>query len=191
MMTRMTLTLLASLAAATLPVAAAEQPAPKALVAGDPFPRLEAEFLTGRKAVLPDEAKGKVAVVLMGFTYDSRFSVEKWVERFRADVKAGPDVTWFEVPVIGGLGRMASWFINSGMRRGTPKELHENVITVYGGVDRWKTVMGFSEQAPNDAYLAVLDREGRAQWVQHHGVVTEADLSELTAVVERLTRSGR
>ena len=52
---------------------AAEQSKPAApLAIGDVFPRLEAEFLTGRKAVLPDAAAGKSALVMMGFTYDSR-----------------------------------------------------------------------------------------------------------------------
>ena len=163
----------------------AQQAKPKALAIGDAFPRLEADFLTGRKAVLPDAAKGKVAFILMGFTYDSRFSVEKWAERFKTDVKPGPDVTWFEIPVIGGMGRMASWFINSGMRKGTPKEYHENVITVYGGVDRWKTAMGFSKQAEHDGYLAVLDREGRVQWL-HHGPASDEAVAELKGVIDRL-----
>ena len=175
-----------TIAASASPAAPADAQAPKRLVIGDVFPRLESEFLTGRKAVLPDAAKGKVAFILMGFTYDSRFSVEKWAERFKADVKPGPDVTWFEIPVIGGMARMASWFIDSGMRKGTPKALHENVITVYGGVDRWKTVMGFSDQAPNDGYLAVLDREGRVQWL-HHGNATDEAVAELKAVIVRLT----
>ena len=176
------MTLAASASAAPAP----PEPAPKRLAIGDPFPRLEAEFLTGRKAVLPDAARGKVAFILMGFTYDSRFSVEKWAERFKADVKPGPDVTWYEIPVIGGMARMASWFINSGMRKGTPKEYHENVITVFGGVDRWKTVMGFSAEAEHDGYLAVLDRDGRVQWL-HHGNATDEAVAELKAVIGRLT----
>ncbi|MCX6551167.1 MAG: hypothetical protein NTY02_09225 [Acidobacteria bacterium] len=167
----------------------AGQAAPRPLAIGDTFPRLESEFLTGRKAVLPDAAKGKVAFILMGFTYDSRFSVEQWAERFRLDVKPGPDVTWFEIPVIGGMARMASWFINSGMRRGTPKDLHENVITVYGGVDRWKQLIGYSDTAPDDGYLAVLDREGRVQWL-HHGPATDDVVAELKATIARLTGSG-
>jgi hypothetical protein len=160
----------------------ADQATPRPLAIGEPFPRLESEFLTGRKAILPDAARGKVALIMMGFTYDSRFSVEKWAERFRGQFGRQDGVTFFEVPVIGGMARMASWFIDSGMRKGTPKELHENVITVYGGVDRWKTLMGFQETARNDAYLALLDREGRVQWL-HHGPATDDAVASLGAVV--------
>jgi hypothetical protein len=152
------------------------------LAVGDPFPRLEAEFLTGRKAVLPDAAAGKSALVMMGFTYDSRFDVEKWAEHVRAEYKGNDTVTFFEVPVIGGMGRMAKWFIDSGMRKGTPKELHENVITVYGGVDRWKKAMAFSKAQEHSAYLALLGPDGRVKWL-HRGGFSEDALAALKAAI--------
>lgn len=162
---------------------AADQANPAARIAiGDVFPRLEAEFLTGRKAVLPDAAAGKFALVMMGFTYDSRFAVEKWAEGFRREFSTTDSVTFFEVPVIGGMGRLAKWFIDSGMRGGTPKELHENVITVYGGADRWKTVMGFTKDEENAAYLALLGPDGRVQWL-HRGSFTDAALLALKAAI--------
>jgi hypothetical protein len=172
-MTRALALFLVTIAAAT-PLAAqpaTQAAAGKALAVGDMFPRLEGDFLTGRHAVLPDAAKGKLALILMGFTYDSRYAVEAWVARVRPEIAGMPQVTWFEVPVIGGMGRMASWFIDSGMRKGTPKELHENVITVYGGSGKWKSLMGFSTASEDDAYLALLDRNGRVLWL-HHGAVT-------------------
>jgi len=156
------------------------------LAVGDLFPRLEAEFLTGRKAVLPDAAAGKSALVMMGFTYDSRFEVEKWAERFRREFGANERVTFFEVPVIGGMGRVAKWFIDSGMRKGTPKELHENVITVYGGTDRWKKAMGFSKAQEDAAYLALVGPDGRVQWLHRGGFSDDA----MTALKEAIAGGG-
>jgi len=135
------------------------------LKVGDPFPRLEGEFLTGRQAMLPDATAGKTALVLMGFTYQSRFVVEAWAEPVRKAFASRESATFFEVPVLGGLARMGKWFIDSGMRRGTPKALHENVITVWGGVDRWKALMHFSEAAQDDAYLALIGTDGRVRWL--------------------------
>lgn len=149
---------------------------------GDTFPRLEAEFLTGRKAILPDAAAGKVALILMGFTYDSRFDVEAWVERMGGELGPNERVTYFQVPVIGGMGRMAKWFIDSGMRKGTPKALHENVITVYGGADRWKKTMGFTKAEEHAAYLALLGPDGRVQWM-HRGGLTDEAMEALKAAI--------
>lgn len=70
-----------------------------------------------------------------------------------------PSVTFFEIPMIGGLARMGKWFIDGGMRRGTPKTDYGNVITVYGGTDVWKQRVGFKH--PNAAYLILIDRNGK------------------------------
>ena len=109
---------------------------------GEPMPVLKGEFLTGRPAVLPDAASGRVALLALGFTYDSRFAVEAWVGRFRKDFGDKPEVTFYEVPMIGGMARLGKWFIDSGMRKGTPKKDHENVITVYGGTGSMEAALG-------------------------------------------------
>lgn len=183
---RSTAPLLALVALAALaavgPVSADQQKPVAPLAVGDVFPRLEAEFLTGRKAVLPDAAAGKTALILMGFTYDSRHDVESWVEHMAGDLGPNDLITYFQVPVIGGMGRMAKWFIDSGMRKGTPKALHENVITVYGGVDRWKKAMGFSKAHEKSAYLALLGPDGRIQWM-HHGGFSEEAMAALKAAM--------
>ena len=44
-----------------------------------------------------------VALLALGFTYDSRFAVEAWVCRFRKDFGDKPQVTFYEVPM------MAAW----------------------------------------------------------------------------------
>lgn len=159
-------------------------PAPT-LKVGDLLPPLRGDFLTGRDAQLPDAAKGKVALAMLGFTYDSRHAVEAWGEWFREAFGARPDVTFFEVPMIGGFGKLGRWFIDSGMRKGTPKALHENVITVYGGVGDWKRRVGFHDAAENDAYLILLDKDGVVRWLVHSRF-DEARAAELRGTVASL-----
>jgi hypothetical protein len=45
--------------------------------------------------------------------------------------------------MIGGLGTLGRWFIDRGMRKGTPMELRDHVITVYrgAGADELKTLL--------------------------------------------------
>ena len=153
------------------------------LAVGDQLPHLKGEFLSGRTAVLPQAASGRVALLLLGFTYDSRFQVEGWAKRFRQDFGTTPGVTFFEVPMIGGMARMGRWFIDSGMRRGTPKADHENVITVYGGTDAWKQRTGFND--PKSAYLILIDQHGRVAW-RSAGSLDEQRYSALSSEVMRL-----
>ncbi len=151
------------------------------------LPTLNGDYLTGRKATLPGAASGRVAFLALGFTYDSRFAVEEWVKHFRAEFGKNAGVTFYEVPMIGGMARLGRWFINSGMRRGTPKELHENVITVYGGTGPWKSWLQYKEE--DAAYLILLDVQGVIRWL-HAGTYDESAFNELVAHVSQLLAAG-
>jgi len=153
------------------------------IAAGEPLPVLRGEFLTGREAVLPQAAAGRVALMLLGFTYDSRYQVEPWAGKFRHEFGANSKVTFYEIPMIGGMARMGKWFIDSGMRRGTPKADQENVITVYGGTDAWKQRVGFTD--PKAAYLILLDPLGHVAW-RHSGSLDDASFRALSSEVSRL-----
>jgi len=148
------------------------------------MPTLKGEFLSGRQAVLPDAASGRVALLAFGFTYNSRFAVEAWVGRFRKDFGEKPQVTFYEIPMIGGMARLGKWFIDSGMRSGTPRKDYENVITVYGGTDPWKQRLGF--QAPDAAYLVLLDQRGLVRW-RYKGAFDEESYKSLSGQVTALT----
>ncbi len=156
-----------------------------ALPIGDTLPPLRGEFLTGRQAQLPDAASGRVALLALGFTYNSRFPVEAWVGRFRKDFGGNPQVTFYEIPMIGGMARLGKWFIDSGMRKGTPRSDQENVITVYGGTDSWKQRMDY--QSPDAAYLVLLDKRGAVCW-RHSGAFNEKTYQDLYAQVSALLR---
>lgn len=160
------------------------EPAPAKMPVGAGLPKLQGEYLTGRKAILPADASGRVSLLLFGFTYQSRFQVEPWAKRFRQEFDGNPNVTFYEIPMIGGMARMGKWFIDGGMRRGTPKADQENVITVYGGTDAWKARLGL--KAEDAAYLVLLDPKGKIAWV-HAGPLNEAEFQALAVKVHELT----
>ncbi len=148
---------------------------------GDALPPLQGEHLTGKPARLPTAASGKTTLILLGFTYASRVPVEAWGRWFRDTIGVGADRTFFEVPMIGGMAKMGRWFIDRGMRKGTPAALHENVITVYTKTGDWKKRLAVSSLNDKDAFLIVLDRDGVVRWL-HHGPFDAARAQELMAV---------
>ena len=157
--------------------------AARELAVGEGLAELRGEYLSGRKAILPKDASGRVALLLFGFTYQSRFAVEAWTKRFRQDFDKNPRVTFYEIPMIVGMARLGKWFIDSGMRRGTPKADHQNVVTVYGGTGPWKQRLGV--KAEDSAYLVVVDQKGKVAW-RHAGLFNEASYKDLAAQVRKL-----
>ena len=152
---------------------------------GETLPPLRGEFLTGRQAQLPDAASGRIALLALGFTYNSRFPVEAWIGRFRKDFGGDPHATFYEIPLIGGMARLGKWFIDSGMRKGTPRSDQENVITVYGDTGSWKQRVGY--QSPDAAYLVLLDKHGAVRW-RHSGAFDEEAYKDLSVRVTALLR---
>ena len=163
--------------------------APLAQIAvGDALPELRGEYLTGKNAVLPRDAAGRVALLMLGFTYDSRFQVEAWANRFRRDFGSEPRVTFFEIPMIGGLAKVGKWFIDGGMRRGTPPGDRQNVITVYSGSEDWKRRVGFDD--PKNAYLILIDGGGEVVW-NYAGSLDERPYGALLSEVSRLLAANQ
>lgn len=162
--------------------AAAETPqkvSARKLAPGMAMPPLRGELLTGEKAELPAATAGKTALVVLGFTYDSRFAVEAWTQAFRKRFARDQSaVTFLEVPMMGGFARVGRWFIDSGMRKGTPAELHRNVMTVYGGTGEWKKLLDYREK--DAAYLILIDARGIIRWL-HAGEFDANKFEELAA----------
>jgi len=176
--------LTAALAAAMLPLACFAATAPeRPLAVGDRLPALRGEYLTGRAAALPEDSSGSASLLLLGFTYQSRFSVEPWAKRFRAAYGGREGVTFYEVPMIGGAAVLGKWFINSGMRGGTPVADREHVITVYGGTGAWKQRVGYAR--PDAAYLILLDKSERVAWM-YVGDVNDAAFESLSTAMGNL-----
>ena len=159
--------------------------AENSLRVGERMPELKGQTLTGKTVTLPQVSAGSVTLVAMGFTYKSRFPVEAWADWFRTTIGPTTAATFFEVPMIGGMATLGRWFINRGMRSGTPVELHDRVITVYGGTDEWKQRLSYSARHEHDAYLILLDGQGVVRWL-HHGVFEPSRAEELKALLTSL-----
>jgi hypothetical protein len=175
---------LALILGVNMTLAAAE---PK-LVSGTTMPELKGEYLTGEKAVMPAAAHGKIALFALGFSYESRYPVEDWTNEFRKHYGSNPATVFYEVPMIGGFGRLGRWFIDSGMRRATPQNLHRNVITVYGGTGPWKERLSVGDEKA--AYLILLDRNGVVRW-HHSGKFDESAFAALKSAVDQLLDGAR
>ncbi len=123
-----------------------------ALSPGDAFPELKTQSLTGHAVSLPADVKGKVAFLAMA-----------WAKRFLQDFKDERRATYYSLPMIGGMGRMAKPFIEGGMRKTMTPAEQDHIAPVYSSTDPWKKRVGF--QGGDDADVVVLDAGGAVRFV--------------------------
>jgi hypothetical protein len=150
---------------------------------GTALPPFTGEDLAGAKVTLPGAARGRVALIAFGFSYDSRAPVEAWTKHARTTWGAAPQFTWYQVPMIGGFGRLAKPFITGGMRKETEPRYHANAVTVFGGTGPWKSRLGVGDDKL--AYLVLVDGEGVVRW-RYSGPFNPAAAADLDAHVRTL-----
>jgi hypothetical protein len=127
------------------------------------FPALQARNLNGRTLALPAEFGGTHNVAIIAFQRWHQDLVDSWFPFLEPLLAAYPDLRAYELPMIGGLYRLARPFIDGGMAAAIPDPaVRDRTLTVYTDVRRVMAAL----QIPSTATITLLlvDRTGRIFW---------------------------
>lgn len=147
-----------------------------------PFPAITGESLDGRKWTLPDDLRGRPALLLVAFEMEGQFDCDRWLLGI---AQANTPAAVLEVPTIPGMvPGLFSGVIDAGMREGIPDEDWGAVVTVYG--DDAKRLKAFTgDRSDRNARVFLLDRDGRILWYHERGYS-----ARLMAEVDQLARAA-
>ena len=149
------------------------------------LPRLQEENLPGQQVTLPDAASGKVTALVFGFTKASQNSTGPWMKHLRDDFGKSGGFDLYQLPVIEEAPRMIRGMIISGMKKGVPENERANFIPVLHKEADLKKLVNYKE--PDDAYIVVLDRNGKVVY-QTHGGVDAAGYADLRTQLQGLPK---
>ncbi|MBU3001975.1 hypothetical protein [Paraglaciecola arctica] len=153
---------------------------PSEVTIGDSMVAVTGESLEGQQVAIPQDFEGQETLLLFGYKQDSQFDIDRWL--------IGLDMTQtqvaaYEIPTIQGmLPRMFSGFIDSGMRKGIPKQLWKGVVTVYADGDKVQRFTG--NQNPNNARVMLLNKTGAIVYFYDQGFSVEA-LNEVREALQK------
>jgi len=147
------------------------------------FPKVRGQSLTKESVVIPDKYQGKPAVLLIGYTQDTQFDIDRWIlGLLQADIA----VQIIEIPTIAGMiPRMVQKYIDNGMRSGIPEKDWASVVTVYEDAPKIIAVLG--NERPQSAHAVLLNDKGEIVWSSNLGY-SATQVLELKQVVEKLSR---
>jgi hypothetical protein len=158
---------------------AATRPA-EGLVGGDALPVVHGKSLSGSPVLLPEQAIGHPAMLVVGFSRASKEAAQPWLlncrEHFAA--AAGEGARCYDVRMVEGIPRLFRGFVEGGMRKGYPAALLDQTVLVYRENDLWKQRLGVADETT--AYVVVLDASGRVCGLQK-GAFSESALSATLA----------
>jgi hypothetical protein len=147
------------------------------------IPEVQATSLSNEPVNLPEALQGKVGVLVLGFSRDSRVADSAWGKRLAADYRESPTVWCYEMPVLAGAPRMIRGLIVKSMKSSVPASEQGRFVVILDNEAAWKTVAHYGR--PDDPYVLVVDSQGNVVW-QTQGVLTDAGYVALKERVEAL-----
>jgi ATP10 protein len=144
------------------------------------FPTVQAQTLSKRCVIFPDETEGRVGLIFVAFEQGAQRQIDSWVSPLIGDYLDSPDVAYYEIPMISGAYRPVGRLIDSGMRGGVPRNLHDRTATYYGDRGAFFDALKITDKSA--AHLFVLDREGRITY-RTQGFSTPAEVDEVRSAI--------
>jgi len=152
---------------------------PNQQLTGKQFPSISGESLEQNMVAIPSDFKADRTLLLIGYKQDSQFDIDRWL--IGLDM-AGITLPTYELPTIAGMApRMFSTLIDSGMRKGIPKELWGGVITIYKDGEAVQKFTG--NESPNNARVLLINSSGEIVYFYDRGFSVNA-LNKLKTTIK-------
>lgn len=144
---------------------------------------IEGENLSGHKVVLPDDASGKVAVLVFGFTKASKEPTGVWADKILAEFAGRSGFELYQLPVLEDVPRFIRGMVISSMKKGVKANMREHFVPILQREAELKKVVSYKE--PDDAYLVVLNPAGLITR-QLHGPYSGSAFEELRGELQTM-----
>ena len=152
------------------------------------IPDLQSTTLAGQTVDLPSALQGKVGILVVGFSRESRVPAAAWGKRLATDFDHAPTTLYFELPVIEDVPRLLRGVVLRAIGREVAPAAQPHFLPIISQEAEWKSVAHFAE--PNAAYVLVVDGAGSVRW-QTSGDPTDERYDSLRqAVSSALSRPG-
>jgi hypothetical protein len=132
------------------------------MVRGQSLPLVHGTSVSGRPVQLPSDLKGKVAVLVIGFSRNSSFPVAAWASRFKADFGHDGDSVVLRLPFLEEVPRIFRGLAKSSVDKSADQDRDE-VVPIFESEAAYKQLVHYSK--PDDAYVLVVDGNGAIRGV--------------------------
>jgi ATP10 protein len=153
---------------------------------GVKIPEVKGTSFTDEAVNLPEMLRGKVGVLVVGFSQGSRDAVTGWGKRLAADYRESPTVVYYEMPVLAGVPRMIRGYVVGKIKASVSDRAKPRFVPVMNHEAEWRATANY--KSGDDAYVLVVDEGGVVRW-QTRGSVTDAAYGAVKEQVETL-RAG-
>jgi ATP10 protein len=120
------------------------------------LPVVRGTSVSGHPVTLPDQAKGKVAVLVIGFSRGSSTPTGAWATRLKSDFGRNSNVAIFRLAFLEEVPHMFRGLAMTGVRKSAGVDDQGTVVPVFESEAVFKRLVKYWK--PDDAYILVVDR---------------------------------
>jgi hypothetical protein len=166
-----------------------------ALAAPNSIPWATGTALDGHTVTLPHDLSGGATIIILGFSQRSADSTTAWEVPVRTSLATSSSVLsdqairFFDMPFLEDAPSLIRPLIVRSIRKQVPDAVRPNFVPLTSGEHAWKQIAGFSPDAPDAAYVLLVDRSGNVLW-QTHEAFSQARFEQLAEAARRLA-AGR
>lgn len=147
------------------------------------IPPVHGSVLSGEKVNLPEALKGKVGVLVLGFSRASGDVVAAWGKKLFREYNGSDAVAYFEMSELESVPGILRGFVMKKISESMPDVAKSHFLPVLDHEKEWKAVAGF--KASDDAYVLVVDDTGTLRG-RVQGIATDANVAEVKRQVDAI-----
>jgi hypothetical protein len=145
------------------------------------IPSLQGTTFAGRTVSLPQQLKGGVGMLVLGFSKSSGDVCKGWGLRLAQSYRDSHDVMYLQMPVLESVPQLIRGMVVKSIKSGVPEAEQPHFLPVFSHEAEWRTIARYS--SAEDAYVLVVDGQGGVRW-QTSGKVTDTGFEALKQRVE-------
>jgi hypothetical protein len=160
--------------------------APPPASASDTNPRIPAihgTTFSDAKVDLPEDLRGKVGVLVLGFSQGSRDGVTVWGKRLAADYYDSPTVAYYEMPCLASVPKFMRGFVEGRIKASVSDRGRPHFLPLTEDEPSWRALAHYT--APDAAYILLVDGTGTVRW-QTQGPPTDTTYAALQQQITAL-----
>lgn len=138
-----------------------------ALSAQEALPTAKIPALDGHVIALPGDLPRGATVLVFGFSRGSQKETTAWGKRILLQIGRPPELGFFEIADLAPVPGLLRGMITRSMRKSSPPSLHPYFLTLTQNDSDWKRLAGYTSDAPDAAYVVLIDQKGTVHWKTH------------------------
>jgi hypothetical protein len=140
--------------------------------------------LDGHIITLPHDLN-RATVLILGFSKNSSDNTTAWEKPVRTSLATNPAINFYDIPFLEDAPSFIRPLILRSIRKQVPDALKPHFVPFTSGQSDWKQLTGFTKDAPDAAYVLLVDHTGQVLW-QTHAPFTPARFNELATATRQL-----